>query len=278
MLDITTIVDTIKKTNKIVKPKEKIISVSKCLTLLHKEFDQEATAINTHKKNFDNADSIYYQKSVEDIIKMWTDKADTSKHYGSCLDDYIGMYLNKEDKKLALWKLDNNFEYDNRLKGLCTGFEQFYKLLSENTDYTYVTREMTMYIKSNISNKFITGRFDCLFYSPSLNKFLIVDWKNTEKIQSTNDFGGKMFGPCYNLDDCKHNEYTFQVQFYKKALAETYHLTTIDNIDCYICQMIWEPNETGKYFKIYKQNFDFNSEFLDKVIDYSCKKNDILEN
>ena len=56
--------------------------------------------------------------------------------YGIMQAIYVGRRIsfenNKEDKKLALWKLDNNFEYDNRLKGLCTGFEQFYKLLSEN--------------------------------------------------------------------------------------------------------------------------------------------------
>lgn len=255
----------------------KPLSVSKCLTYVKPEFDQQAKAESCSQKGFNDPNSQYYQKTPDDIIKMWTDKSDTSKHYGSLLDDYIGMILNKLDKELAIWKLDHGFDYDDRLQNICKGFDQFYTLLSSNTDYQYVTRELSMYILSQDTQNPIVGRFDCLFYSQSLNKFMIVDWKTTEKIPSSSSFG-KMLGPCFKLDDCKHNEYTIQTHFYKKALNETYSIADYNNIDCYICQMLQTPDNNGKNFFLHKENFAFDTKLLNKIIDHGFKKMQITQN
>ena len=99
-------------------------------------------------KHYNEEDSPYYHKTAEEIIEMWDNKATTSRSYGSNLDDYIGMNLNEQLDELSLWKLDHNFYDDKRLNGICTGFDQYYKLLQEKTDYQYVTRELTLYIKS----------------------------------------------------------------------------------------------------------------------------------
>lgn len=266
------VINIIKDTNKkLYDPVNRPLSVSKCLELIKEEFNQLEVAQNTYKKNFDNPDSIYYQKTVDQIIGMWEAKAATSRFYGSSLDDYIGMVLT-EDKKLPLWKLDHNFNDDKRLNGICTGFDQYIKVLTEKTNYRYMAREMTMYIKSNSGNM-IRGRFDCLFYDPVNERYLIIDWKNTEKINDKNNYRKRMFGPCYHLDDCNLNEYTLQTHFYKKALCETYKLTTYDKVDCYICQMLPEAMQNGQHFLLHKQNFAFDTEFLDKVIDYCTLKN-----
>ena len=45
---------------------------------------------------------------------------------------------------MEIWKLDNNFDYDERLKGNCIGFEEFVSDLSQ-FGYEYVGREITVY-------------------------------------------------------------------------------------------------------------------------------------
>ena len=139
--------------------------------------------------------------------------------------------------------------------------------MKEHTDYEYVTREQMLYVKSEKGN-IIRGRFDCLFYSPSMDRYLVIDWKNTEKI-----FGKPLckYEQCSNL-----NEYTLQTHFYKKALCDTYKLTTYDKVDCYICQMLPEALQNGNHFLLHKQNFLFDAQFIDKVIDYCNEKNKLL--
>lgn len=58
----------------------------------------------------------------EEILELWEQKSITSKHYGSLLDDFTGMYLvEKDEQLLSDWKDTYNFENDNRLKNTCTG-------------------------------------------------------------------------------------------------------------------------------------------------------------
>ena len=85
-----------------------------------------------------------------------------------------------------------------------------------------------------------------------------------------------MLGPCFKMDECNLNEYTLQTHFYKKALCETYGITTYDKVDCYICQMLPEALENGNHFLLHKQNFSFEPEFLNKVIDYCVEKDKIV--
>ena len=249
--------------------------MSKCIELIKEEFKKDIVAQRTHDSHYDDENSIYYHMEVSEIIEMWDAKSATSKQYGSNLDDYIGMNLNNETDALPLWKLEHNYEYDNRLNGICTGFDQYYKLLKEHTDYEYVTREQMLYVKSEKGN-IIRGRFDCLFYSPSMDRYLVIDWKNTEKISGKSDYRKKLLGLCYNLDECNLNEYTLQTHFYKKALCDTYKLTTYDKVDCYICQMLPEALQNGNHFLLHKQNFLFDAQFIDKVIDYCNEKNKLL--
>lgn len=265
----------IKEKNKELYKLPKPLSVSKCIEYIKEQFDKEAKAKDMVDKHYNEEDSPYYHKTAEEIIEMWDNKATTSRSYGSNLDDYIGMNLNEQLDELSLWKLDHNFYDDKRLNGICTGFDQYYKLLQEKTDYQYVTRELTLYIKSNKGN-YIRGRFDCLFYSPLTDRYLIIDWKNTEKIFGKSNYRKKMLGPCFKMDECNLNEYTLQTHFYKKALCETYGITTYDKVDCYICQMLPEALENGNHFLLHKQNFSFEPEFLNKVIDYCVEKDKIV--
>lgn len=251
--------------------KQKTLSVSKCLGYLQNPFDQDSVAQKCFEKGFNNPDDKYYQMTKEDILKAWNDKSATSCRYGSLLDSYIGLNLYNKAKELEDWKLDNSYDYDKRLKGLCDGFDQFYSNLLTNTDYQYHSREEKMFIISKETGNIINGRFDCLFYSPLKDRYLLIDWKSSGSIESSNKWE-KLLGPCFDLDACNGNTYTIQTQFYKKALSETYKLTTSDKIDTMVCQMSIEPNEYGKHYHIYAPFIKYDSDLLDKIIDFAYKK------
>lgn len=273
------VIQTINENNTLVSEKYNgCISVSKAIGLIKKEFDKEAVAQKCHDKGFNDPNSKYYQMSKDAILQAWEDKANVSKMYGTMLDDYIGMNLNNQMGDLDIWKLDNNYDTDQRLKGLTTGFDEFYKELTTKTDYTFVTREMKLYIPSANGNC-LNGRFDCLFYSPSKNKYMLIDWKSNEKIEKDNRWE-KLLGPCCQYDSCDGNTYTLQLHLYKKALVEHYKIASADDIEVFICQMQHasaDGTPLSRHYSLHPQNFGYNPTFLDQVIDYTCKKNAMLK-
>ena len=262
----------IKKKNKEINQllETRTMSVSKLIEYMHKEFDKEGVAKKCFEKGFDDPKSKYYQMTQQQILESWEATATKSRSYGSKIDSYIEIFLTKPEK-LDSWKLDNNYDYDDRIKNLCKGFEEFYNVLTEKTDYKYVCREEKMFIKSNKTDEWINGRFDCLFYSKKLNKYLVIDWKTSGSIDKENKWE-KMLGPLYEYDACNLNEYTIQIQMYKKALSEVYELAPPENIDVYICKFSIEPNEFGNHFQLYNQGFEYDSKKLDDIIEFAYKK------
>lgn len=247
------------------------MSVSKCIGYLSKPFDKEGVAKTCSERDFDKEGSKYYGMTPEAIIAMWDEKSDESKRYGSLLDEYVELRLeNKDAAALESWKLDNNYEYDERLRNNCKGFDDFIDVLARSTDYEYVGRETALYIVSASGNA-LNGRFDCLFRSRSTGNYLLIDWKTTEDIDTSNRFQ-KMLGPMYALDKCKMNEYTTQLHMYKKALVETYGVTDYQHIQCFVCQTVQAPNARGLNYNIIGENFQFNPKLLDKVIDFATQK------
>lgn len=268
--------DIIKETNKNISKEVtyKSLSVSKTIELLKKGFDREGMSKRCSEKGFDDPESKYYQMSPEAILEKWDKKASESRHYGSLLDDYVGMILNEKADELEVWKLDNSYDYNERLNNLCNGFDEFYKVLYENTGYRYVTREEKMYIKSNKTGEYINGRFDCLFYSEKDDRYMLIDWKTSESIDSSNHFE-KLQGPLYDYDACNLNEYSIQLLMYKKALCEVYNITTPDKIDTFICQFAPNVGLNGNSYKIHKTNLEYSSSQLDNVIEFVYKKNNM---
>ena len=160
------------------------ISITDVLNSMERPFDQEGVAQKTYNKNFNNPESQYYQKTVEEIIKMWQAKGAESCHYGSMLDDYIGSILTGNENDVRLFKLNNAYDYDARLHGLCDSFDTFYKLMSRSGDMEFVDRERDVYLKvsmidPNDSDKtiefYVKGRFDALFYNKRTHKWIIIE-------------------------------------------------------------------------------------------------------
>ena len=145
----------------------KKISISSMLDTLFTPFDTVGVATNTFNKHFNNPKSEYYQMSVEQIMEAWSEKGRTSTHYGSLLDDYIGSILTGTDADRKLFKLDNGYDYDDRLHGLCDSFDNFYSVLSKSGDTEFIDREKYLYLKvqdpDTDEDMYLYGRFDALF-------------------------------------------------------------------------------------------------------------------
>ena len=248
------------------------VSVSKlCNDYIKVKFDDVAQAEVCAKKGLNDPNYKYAGMTANQILEQWHAKSSESKRYGSLLDDYAGMNLNNETEKLELWKLDNGYDYDDRLKSICKGFDDFYNFILTKTNYKYVARELPLYCKTP-KDGHINGRFDCLFYDETTDAYIIIDWKTTDDITTSSRYGKKLQGPAYMLDECDMNTYTIQLHVYKKALVETYGLSSYDKISVYVCNLLRQPNEQGLNFKLFKQNFDFDVNRLNTFIDFGNQK------
>lgn len=275
MKDIISIIET--KNKQIKESYKGTMSVSQlCNDYIKIKFDDVGTAARCAKKGLEDPTYKYAGMTAEEILEQWNEKSNQSKKYGSLLDSYAGLRLNNEDDKLELWKLDNAYDYDARLKSICTGFDQFYEFISTKTNYKYVARELPLYCSTNNDSK-INGRFDCLFYDESTDAYIIIDWKTTEDITVKNNFRKFLLGPAYMLDECDMNIYTIQLHIYKKALVETYGLSSYDKISVYVCNLLREPID-GVYYKLFPQNFVFDVNRLNTFIDFGNLKHKLIKN
>lgn len=276
------LLEKIEKVNEEVKKNlTKYLSISQVLGMLQEEFDREGIAQKTYDKNYNNPESKYYHMTVEEIMESWSAKGAESCKYGSLLDDYIGMNLvDKNPVKLEMWKLDNNYDWDERLLGLCNSFDHFMELVSKSGDMEFITREKTLYYKVPNSDYYIKGRFDALFYNKRTNKYVVVDWKSSGSVdKKKGPWTKNLFGPMMKYPALNWYTYTTQVHFYKLALLQSGYLpegTTYDDIEVLIVQLPGTTLEDGKDFAVHKQAFEFDADLMNKLFMFATRKNDLM--
>lgn len=252
------------------------ISISKVLELVAQPKDQEKMLENTYNKHYNNPESEYYHLSKEEIKAIWEEKGATSRHYGSLLDDYIGIKLTGTEDEFEMYNLDNDVDGDERLKGLVSSFNNFWDILSKSGDMEFVTREKTLYYK--IGDYYIKGRFDALFRNKRTGKWVIIDWKSSKSIDMNNRYQ-KLLGPLKIYDDCNYITYTIQGYFYKTALLYSGYLpegTTEDDIEFLIVQLPGFIIDGDKDFKIYKPAIRYDKLLMDRIFDFAVKKQKLL--
>ena len=266
------------------------ISITDVLNSLEHPFDQEGVAQKTHDKHFNNPNSEYYQMTVEQIIEKWSAKGKESCHYGSMLDDYIGTILKGNDNDLRLYKLNNAYDYDERLQGLCKSFDDFYKLVMKSGDMEFVDRERDVYLKVSVPDPssddfgmdgkfieyYVKGRFDALFYNKRTNKWVVIDWKSSGSIDKTpGQYTGKFLGPMFKWPELNYYRYTNQLHFYKKALLENY-LPKDTKADDVVVMIVNLPGkiikESGQNYMTHLAGMPYDPILLDNIFKFAITK------
>lgn len=268
------------------------VSISAILGMLEKPFDQLGVAEKTYNKHHNNPNSEYYQMTVNQIIEAWEAKGATSRHYGSMLDDYIGSNLTGTDAEIKLFKLNNDYDHDERLRCLCESFDNFYKILSKSGDTVFVDRERTVYHKVSISNPddvtqkldyYVKGRFDALFYNKRTNKWIVIDWKSSgsiDKVQSK--WTEKLLGPMSKYPALNYYTYTTQLYFYKKTLVDEGYLPEGTKYDDVIVMIVNLPGkiitEFGTNFGTYQPAYQFDSNLMNRLFEFGAAKDYLNKN
>lgn len=246
----------------------KTLSLSNILDILETPFDGPAVAEKTHDKNFNNPQSQYYQKSVQEILDMWEKKRDDSCRYGSLSDSYICECLTGSGKSQLLWKLDNNYAEDMRVRENCDAFDSFYELFRQR--YDYIDREKTLYYKVPGTDYVIKGRFDALFRHKKDRHYVIIDWKTSGKIDKTpTRWTERMKGPMSMYPQLNWYRYTTQLWYYRTALAESY-LSDGSPVTAAIVHF------TGGNWNWVNPAYDYNKEQQDMFYQWAVKRDMIL--
>lgn len=255
------------------------LSISAVLGLIQKPFDQQGVAEKTFNKHFNNPESQYYQKTVEQICEMWTAKGAESCRYGSLLDDYIGANLTGTPEEIELYKLDNDVDGDERLHGLVNSFDHFYELLKRSGDMEFIDREKTVYYKVD-EGHYIKGRFDALFRNKRTGKWVVIDWKSSGEVdKKRSPWTENLLGPANIYPALNWYTYSIQLYFYKKALIESRYLpegTTFDDVECLIVQLPGHICDSGQDYAIHKPAFVFDTELMDKIYNFAIRKNALM--
>jgi len=250
------------------------ISISDVLGMLSEPFDQKGVAEKTYNKHFNRPESEYYQKTVEEIIEMWSNKGKVSMQYGSMLDDYTECVLTNPDS-LELYKLDNDIENDERLQSLVTSFDHYYETIKDK--YTFVAREKTLYL--DMGEFYVKGRFDALFEINENGHLKIHDWKSSGEVETkTTPWTKKLLGPGKIYNALNSVTYTIQTQFYKMALLHGYvpEDWTEDMIETTVVQLPGHICENGLDYQAHQPAIPYDEVFLTKIFNFAYKKKQLM--
>ena len=243
-------------------------SVSKIVEVMHEPFDKEGVANKTFSKHFNDPNSKYYHMSVQEIISSWNAKAELGRNNGKVLDTYVGMILENHESKEILEKYKASLNEIAANK--CNVFDKFY---NENivNKLEFLTREQMLHDET----KGVVGRFDAMFLkndvrTPGVQNLLLIDWKNTEKIETSNSYS-KLKGPLYKYDDCELNRYTIQLYIYVYILRKVYRLT-----DVRIIPLLVQIGTAA--YAIYAPQIPYSDELVCDIISFAINEINIQTN
>ena len=269
----------------------KKLSISNALNMLLTPFDSEGVSQKVYENHYDNPQSEYYHMTAEQIREAWSAKGATSTHYGSLLDDYIGCILTGNENDLRLFKLDNGYDYDERLHGLCDSFDNFYSVLSKSGDTEFIDREKYLYLK--VKNPFhneegqneymyMYGRFHALFRNKRTGKYILIDWKSSGTVDKVADkWTKKMLGPMFKYPQLNWYQYTLQLYFYKQALLNSGYLPEGTSPDDIVVMIVNLPGKIiegcGQNYQIHQGAIPYNETELNNFYEFAIKKYILLE-
>ena len=249
-------------------PKDTRVSISQVKDSLAIEFDRERVALKTYNDHHEDKDSIYFKKSVDEIIEMWDAKSESSKRMGNLVDDFIGLAYNQWESEDKPSKDLADKLYENAGDNVKKKYEGVRRALKEFKDNNlkFECREMPLYLRYPYKKKtwLVNGRFDAIF--SNAKQLLVVDWKNSEEIKDRNPWQ-KMLGPCKAFDDCDLIKFTIQVYLYIYILKHEYGV----NVPMSSC-IVQFPAQKDYFYKIFMPGFTYSDELMQKIIEYSIDK------
>lgn len=266
---------------KVFMNRKDVMSISKVISLSKKQFDKEGMSKHCFEKYYNDPNSKYYHKTADQIKEEWNQKSKSATTHGIKLDDISKLYLTNTDFDIVRKQASKDIETANlngdgeKVTMLYLGFDRCIRMLWEHygSALEYCDREKYVYYTTKHGN-IVRGRFDALFYDKSKKKYILFDWKNSATIKTNNKWQ-KMTNPyCSFLDDCNFNDYSIQLNFYKKALIETYNLG--NDISTFVVQIPGKnlnENISGLQPMLYRfysveEGIIYNN--MDNIIDECC--------
>lgn len=256
---------------------ERYVTVSDIKTLVTDKFDSDKVAGELEEKNFNNPESKYYKMTKSQILEQWDTKSKSSMHYGKLLDQAAELLLDiRDDTEWETFLLDNNYDCDEKFSAPVDAMKSFIERCKER-GVEYVGREIPVTYTIEGTGA-VKGRIDCLLYNKEKDKYIIIDWKTDDSIDTMPTKWTKpCLGPASSLMQLNAHTYTLQVYSYKAALLQTV-LKGIDpnKVQCFICNCPKFKENGAAQYKLYPAQFDYNQEQLDKIYTFCLKKKQIM--
>lgn len=203
-----------------------VISVTTYIHQFFSDFDTENVIKNILRSDRYKEDEtyIYYQKSSDEIKKLWNDtKVEASS---------AGINLHKDIEDFYNGKEVNNTSDE---------FKQFLAFYEDNKDMKIYRTEWMIY--SEILR--LTGSIDAVYMNDD-GTLTLGDWKRSKEIKLTSFNGDCGKFPFNKLQDCNYIHYSLQLNLYRVILEYFYGFKIKE-----MFLGIFHPNNDGnKYMKI----------------------------
>ena len=183
-----------------------------CTGFIHEffgHFNPKEIIAKMRKNPIKWAQSKYYGKTDEEIIKEWNDNGKAASEAGTAMHLAIEQFLHGSPEEIAPETFDSiEWKY----------FKKFWDTFG--SDLEPYRSEWEVWTSSDIK---LCGSIDMVFRRKSDGKFVIYDWKRSKEIKAENPFGNGL-APLDHLPDCNYWHYTMQLNIYKWILEKYYGL------------------------------------------------------
>lgn len=198
-----------------------------CTGFIHEFFGHfDGKAILTKMRRNPNkwAQSKYFGKTDEEIMKEWSDSGKAASEAGTAMHLAIEQFLHGSPEQIhpdilttPEWRYFLKFWEDcgPDLEPYRSEWEVFTDSISDS-----VTASSERKIK-------LCGSIDMVFRRKSDGKFVIYDWKRSKEIKADNPFGSGL-SPLEHLPDTNYWHYTMQLNVYKWILEKYYNVEVGD--------------------------------------------------
>ena len=197
-----------------------------CTGFIHEffgHFDGKAILTKMRRNPSKWAQSKYFGKTDEDIMKEWSDSGKAASEAGTAMHLAIEQFLHGSPEQIHPDILDTpEWRYFLKFWEDCGPDLEPYR-----SEWEVFTDSLTPNGERKIK---LCGSIDMVFRRKSDGKFVIYDWKRSKEIKSENKFGSGL-APLEHLPDTNYWHYTMQLNVYKWIL-ETYY--DVDVGDLYI--------------------------------------------